>query len=56
MTARSTGGQLDEIAEHAVAEGVMGDLAYALVLIGGHADDVKDERALSLGAHHAVER
>ena len=43
MTARGAGGQVDEIAEDAVAEGVMGDLAYALMLIGGHSDDVKNQ-------------
>jgi hypothetical protein len=32
----------------------MGDLVHALVLIGGHPDDVKDQRALGLGAHDAV--
>ena len=43
MTARGAGGQFDEIAEDAVAERVMGDLAQALMLIGGHSDDVKDQ-------------
>ena len=32
----------------------MGDLVHALVLIGGHADDVKDQRSFRLGAHHTV--
>ena len=54
MTARGTGGQVDEIAENAIAECVMGDLVHALVLIGRHADDVKDQRSFRLGAHHAV--
>ena len=43
LTARGIGGQVDEIAEDAVAEGVMGDLAQTLVLIGRHSDDVKDQ-------------
>jgi hypothetical protein len=43
MTARGTGGQFDEIAEDAVAERVMGDLVQALMLIGGHSDDVKNQ-------------
>jgi hypothetical protein len=41
MTTRGIGGQIDEIAEDTVAEGVMGNLMHALVLIGRHADDVK---------------
>jgi hypothetical protein len=40
MTARGAGGQFDEIAEDAVAEGVMGDLVQALMLIGGHSEPV----------------
>jgi hypothetical protein len=43
MTAGGTGGQVNEITEDTIAEGVMGDLAYALMLIGGHSDDVKDQ-------------
>jgi hypothetical protein len=43
MAAPGRGGQVDEIAEHAVAEGVMGDLPQALVLIGGHSDDVENQ-------------
>jgi hypothetical protein len=43
MTTRGTGGQVDEIAEDAVAQGVMGDLAHALVMVGRHPDDVKDQ-------------
>ena len=43
VTARCGGGQGDEIAEDAVAQRVMGDLAYALMLIGGHSDDVKNQ-------------
>jgi hypothetical protein len=43
MTARGPSGQIDEIAEDAVAERVMGDLAHALMLIGGHSDDVKHQ-------------
>ena len=39
---------MDEIAEHAVAEGVMGYLVHALVLIGRHADDVKNQRSFAL--------
>ena len=27
---------------------------HALVLIGGHSDDVEDQRSFRLGAHHAV--
>jgi hypothetical protein len=34
---------------------MMGDLLHALVLVGRHADDVEDKRALRLGAHHAVQ-
>jgi hypothetical protein len=43
VTARCAGGQSDEIAEHSVAERVMGDLVYALILIGRHSDDVKNQ-------------
>ena len=43
MTARGTGGQFDEIAEDTVAKRVMGDLLQALMLIGGHSDDVKNQ-------------
>jgi hypothetical protein len=43
MTARGTGGQVNEIAEDTIAESMMGDLAHALMLIGGHSDDVKDQ-------------
>jgi len=43
MTARGTGGQVNEITEDTIAEGVMGDLAYALMLIRRHSDDVKDQ-------------
>jgi hypothetical protein len=43
MTARSGSGQLYEIAEHTVAKCVMGNLVHALVLIGRHADHVKDK-------------
>jgi hypothetical protein len=32
----------------------MGDLVQALMLIGGHSDDVKNQRSFRLGAHHAV--
>jgi hypothetical protein len=32
----------------------MGDLADALILIGRHSDDVKDQRSFRLGAHDAV--
>ena len=32
----------------------MGYLVHALVLIGGHADDVKHQRSFCFGAHHAV--
>ena len=32
----------------------MGDLVDALILIGWHADDVKNQRSFRLGAHHAV--
>src|SRR5437870_3581349 len=31
-------------------------LAQALVLIGRHADDVEDERALGFRAHHSIDR
>ena len=41
MTTRGTGKQFDEIAENAIAKGVMSDLMHALVLIGRRADDVK---------------
>jgi hypothetical protein len=34
MTTRGAGGQVDEIAENAIAKCVMGDLAHTLVLIG----------------------
>ena len=54
MTTCGTGRQVDEIAENAIAEGVMGDLMHALVLIGRHADDVKDQRTFRLRAHHTV--
>jgi hypothetical protein len=43
LTTCSAGGQVDEIAENAIAECVMGDLAHTLVLIGRHADDVEDQ-------------
>ena len=55
MTTCGTGGQVDEVAENAIAERVMGDLVHALVLIGRHADDVEDQRPFGLGAHHAVD-
>ena len=54
MTARGTSGQVDEIAENPIAECVMGDLMHALVLIGRHAHDVKDQRTFRLRAHHTV--
>ena len=54
MTTCGTSGQVDEIAENAIAECVMGDLVHTLVLIGRHADDVKDQRSFRLGAHDAV--
>ena len=47
--------QSDEIAKDAVAECVMGDLAQALMLIGRHSDNVKDQGSLRLGSHHAVQ-
>jgi hypothetical protein len=55
MATCSAGGQIDEIAEDAIPEGMMGDLAYALMLIGGHSNDVKDQRLFRLSAHHTVE-
>jgi hypothetical protein len=55
MAACGLGRQFDEIAKDAVAECVMGDLAQALVLIGRHSNDVKDQGLLRLGAHHAVQ-
>ena len=50
------GGEAGEIPELAVAQGVMGDLAQTLVLIGRHPDDMKDQRALGFRAHDAVQR
>ena len=50
MTAGSSRGQIDEITEDAIAESVMSDLAYALMLIGGHSDDVKDQRFFCLSS------
>src|SRR5271165_4081407 len=50
------GREADEIPEIAVAKGVMCDLAQALILIGGHADDMKHQRALGFRAHHAIQR
>jgi len=55
MTARGTRGQVDEIAEDAVAKCVMGNLAQSLVLIRRHSDDVEDQRSFRLGAHHAIQ-
>ena len=43
MTTRCTGRQVDEISEDSVAEGVMSNLAQALMLVRGHSDDVKDQ-------------
>jgi len=43
MTTRGTGRQVNEITEDTIAEGVMGNLAYALMLIGRHSDDVKNQ-------------
>jgi hypothetical protein len=43
MTARRTGRQVDEISIDSVAEGVMSNLAQALILVRGHSDDVKDQ-------------
>ena len=54
MATCSASGQIYEIAEDAIAEGVVGDLVYALMLIGGHSNDVKDQRLFCLSAHHTV--
>jgi hypothetical protein len=43
MTTRCTGRQVDEISEDSIAEGVMSNLAQALMLVRGHSDDVKDQ-------------
>lgn len=43
VTARGTAGQFDKITEHAVAERVMRDLVQALMLVGWHSDDVKNQ-------------
>ena len=47
---------IDEIAENPIAEGVMGNLAQAPVLIGRHANDMKNERTLGLRPHDPVQR
>jgi hypothetical protein len=54
MATCSASGQIYEIAEDAIPERVVRDLAYALMLIGGHSDDVKDQRLFCFSAHHAV--
>jgi hypothetical protein len=54
-TCRCPTGQIDEIAEDAISQRVMGDFADALVLIRGHSDDVKYQGAFRLSAHDTVQ-
>ena len=54
MTTRCTGRQVDEISEDSIAEGVMSNLAQALMLVRGHSDDVNDQSFFRLSAHYAV--
>src|SRR6266705_3441095 len=55
VTASRLSGNSYEVPEIAVSKSVVHRFALTLVLIGRHADNMEDERALGLRAHHSVD-